>query len=68
MVVDGEVEVVRDDRWIRLGPGTVVGEMGLLDPQPRSATIVALTPVQALRLRRRYSTRPCGSAPRSRAV
>ena len=52
VVVDGEVEVVRDDRWIRLGPGSVVGEMGLLDPQPRSATIVALTPVQALRLRR----------------
>ena len=52
VVVEGEVEVVRDDRWIRLGPGSVVGEMGLLDPQPRSATIIALTPVRALRLRR----------------
>ena len=52
VVVDGEVEVVRDDRWIRLGPGSVVGEMGLLDPQPRSATIVSLTPVRALRLRK----------------
>ena len=52
VVVDGEVEVLRDDRWLRLGRGSVVGEMGLLDPQPRSATIIALTPVQVLRLRR----------------
>src|SRR3954452_14518636 len=46
VVVDGEVEVVRADRWIRLGPGSVVGEMGVIDPQPRSATIVALTRVR----------------------
>ena len=50
VVVEGEVAVVRDDRWVRMGPGSTVGEMEVLDPQPRSATITALTPVRALRL------------------
>ncbi len=30
-----------------LGPGNVIGEMGLLDGSPRSATCVASTPLQA---------------------
>ena len=52
VLIDGEVEVVREDRWIRVGPGGVVGEMGVLDPHPRSATVTALTQVRALRLRK----------------
>ena len=48
VVVEGEVAVVREDRWVRMGPGSTVGEMEVLDPQPRSATITALTPVRAL--------------------
>jgi CRP-like cAMP-binding protein len=52
VLVEGEVEVVRNDRWLRLGPGTVVGEMAVLDPQPRSATVTAATPVRAFRLRK----------------
>ena len=50
VLVEGEVDVTRRDRWIRMGPGTTVGEMELLDPQGRSATITARTPVRALRL------------------
>ncbi len=50
VVADGEVEVVREDRRVRMGPGSVVGEMEVLDSQPRSATVTALTPVLAFRL------------------
>jgi CRP-like cAMP-binding protein len=50
ILVEGEVEVTRQDRWIRMGPGSTVGEMEVLDPQARSATITAHTPVRALRL------------------
>ena len=50
VVVDGQVEVVRSDRHVTMGAGTVVGELAVLDPQPRSATVTALTPVTAFRL------------------
>lgn len=52
VVVEGEVEVTRSDRHVTLGPGSVVGELAVLDPQPRSATVTALTQVLAFRLRR----------------
>ena len=52
VVVEGEVEVVRPDRLVRLGPGSVVGELAVLDPQPRSATVTAASPVRAFRLRK----------------
>lgn len=50
LVVEGELEVKRLDRRVTVGPGTVVGELAVLDPQPRSATVTALTPVLAFRL------------------
>lgn len=41
----GEVEVRRGERVLaRLGAGQTVGEMELIDFQPRSATITALSP------------------------
>ena len=52
VVVEGEVEVVRSDRLVRLGAGSVVGELAVLDPQPRSATVTAASPVLAFRLRK----------------
>jgi CRP/FNR family cyclic AMP-dependent transcriptional regulator len=52
VLVEGEVEVARNDRRLRLGPGSVVGEMAVLDPEPRSATVTAATPVLAFRLRK----------------
>jgi len=47
VIVEGDVEVVREDRRVRMGPGSVVGEMAVLDPQPRSATVRAASPVRA---------------------
>lgn len=52
MVLDGEVAVesslIYRDNTLTVavfGPGTLVGEMGLISNQPRSATCVATTPV-----------------------
>ena len=50
VVVDGELEVVREDRHVRLGPGDVVGELAVLDPMPRSATVRAVTDCLLFRL------------------
>lgn len=50
MVVDGRVRVVnfsfggREISFDEFGPGHVFGELAALDGQPRSATILALTP------------------------
>ena len=65
VLVEGEVEVVRVDRRVRMGPGSVVGEMAVLDPQPRSATVSAATPVRAFRLRKAAFDRRCGCGLRS---
>ena len=51
VIVEGDVEVVREARRVRMGPGSVVGEMAVLDPQPRSATVSAAAFDQALRMR-----------------
>jgi CRP/FNR family transcriptional regulator, cyclic AMP receptor protein len=52
VIVEGDVEVARSDRRVTLGAGSVVGELAVLDPQPRSATVTALSQVVAFRLRR----------------
>ena len=47
IVLDGEVEVRRGDDVIATrGPGTYVGEIALLDHRPRTATVVAKTPIK----------------------
>ena len=58
LLASGRVRVERSDRdatqpqleLAQLGPGEVVGEMGLLDGRPRSATVVAIQPVEAYEL------------------
>jgi CRP/FNR family cyclic AMP-dependent transcriptional regulator len=51
VILDGEAKVVVGDRTRkRLGPGAFFGEISLLDRGPRTATVVAETPVRALSL------------------
>jgi CRP/FNR family transcriptional regulator, cyclic AMP receptor protein len=50
-IVEGRVRVHRADRTIvELGAETTVGELAVLVPQPRTASVTALEPVLALRL------------------
>jgi CRP/FNR family cyclic AMP-dependent transcriptional regulator len=54
IVLEGEVEVRRGDRVVATrGPGEYVGEIALLDRRPRTATVVATTPVSVEVLSRR---------------
>jgi CRP/FNR family transcriptional regulator, cyclic AMP receptor protein len=55
IVVDGDLETVAERRGKqrRLSPapaGSVVGELGFLDGQPRSATVIAVTDGELLRM------------------
>lgn len=54
VIIDGRARVEGDGKAIaELGPGDVVGEMSVIDGKPRSATVVAETPVSLLVLHRR---------------
>lgn len=47
IVLDGEVEVRQGDTIVaERGPGDFFGEIALLDNRPRTATVIAKTPVQ----------------------
>lgn len=49
VIVDGTVSVKRNNRKVaELGPGSIIGELGLLDRGPRTATVVADGPVEVL--------------------
>ncbi len=53
VIVAGRVEVRRDGRSIaELGPGQVVGELGLLLRRDHSATVTAVTPIEIVALPR----------------
>jgi CRP-like cAMP-binding protein len=57
IVLEGAVEVRHGDRVVKtLGPGDYVGEIALLRHQPRTATVVATTPVVIEVLDRREFT------------
>lgn len=54
VIVAGDVSIVTGGREIaRRGRGDYVGEMAVLDGEPRSASVVALGSVRALRIGRR---------------
>lgn len=49
VVESGDVGVyVADEHIVTLGPGSMIGEMALVDRRPRSASVVAQTQVQLL--------------------
>jgi CRP-like cAMP-binding protein len=49
LIVDGTVDVVIDGRIVStLGPGEFVGELGVIDGEPRSADVIAATDVRLL--------------------
>jgi CRP-like cAMP-binding protein len=57
-VLRGRVRIVRELEWgervviVDEGPASVVGEMGLIDDMTRSATVLALEPVECALLAR----------------
>jgi CRP/FNR family transcriptional regulator, cyclic AMP receptor protein len=64
VIVDGSARVeVSPRKRSRLGPGDYFGEMSLLDGGPRSATVVADTPVRLLVINRRDFTTLLREAP-----
>ncbi|HEY6961573.1 MAG TPA: cyclic nucleotide-binding domain-containing protein [Gaiellaceae bacterium] len=49
VIEDGLAEVLKDgDRIAELGPGDFFGEIGLLEADRRTATVVARTPMQLI--------------------
>jgi CRP/FNR family transcriptional regulator, cyclic AMP receptor protein len=54
LISDGSARVeVSPEQHVLLGPGKFFGEMSLLDGGPRSATVVAITPVRLFVISRR---------------
>ena len=48
VILDGEVEIRKGDEVVATrGPGSYVGEIALLEHRPRTATVVAKTPLVA---------------------
>ena len=55
LIVEGQMAMVSDGvELVRRGRGGCVGEFALLDDEPRSATVVARTPLKLLRWRREH--------------
>jgi CRP/FNR family transcriptional regulator, cyclic AMP receptor protein len=55
LIVDGTARVdVSTEKHVPLHPGGFFGEMSLLDGGPRSATVVAATPIRLLVISRRH--------------
>jgi CRP/FNR family cyclic AMP-dependent transcriptional regulator len=64
LILDGHARVeVTPRKRSRLGPGQYFGEMSLLDGGPRSASVVAETPLRLLVIKRRDFTTLLNEAP-----
>jgi CRP-like cAMP-binding protein len=50
-IEEGTADVIRDGKTIAsLGPGDLIGEMGLLEHRPRNADVIARTPMRLIKL------------------
>lgn len=64
VIVEGQAAVrTAGGRRVRLGPGDFIGEMSLLDGEPRSATVEAVTPMRLLVIAHREFWRMLDAAP-----
>jgi len=70
IVVEGEAEVELGDGKLVgvIGPGEAIGEMGLLDHLPRSATVRARTPMSVYRIDGRRFDELLGPSPLARTL
>jgi CRP/FNR family transcriptional regulator len=65
LLVEGSAEVVKGgNAVISLGPGEIFGELAMLDPGPRSATVRTISEVLALRVQRDPFIHVVGEDPR----
>jgi flavin reductase (DIM6/NTAB) family NADH-FMN oxidoreductase RutF len=64
VILGGRARVVRDGRDVAsLGPGQFFGEVAMLDGRPRTADVVAESPLRAIALTRDTVRRALGSEP-----
>ncbi len=50
-IEEGTADVIRDgERIATLGPGDLIGEMGLIEREPRSADVIATSPMRVVKL------------------
>jgi len=70
MLFQGRVRIVKEDlqhtskEIASVGPGQVVGEMALIDGEPRSASVIVTTPVLLLVLDEDHCTQMADQMPR----
>jgi CRP-like cAMP-binding protein len=51
IIIEGEVRVHSDETtFLTLGPGKSVGELAVLDPEPRAASVTAIDEVQLFQI------------------
>jgi CRP/FNR family transcriptional regulator, cyclic AMP receptor protein len=64
VLVEGEAKIVRRKRTIaKVTPGEFFGEISLLDGGPRTASVIAVTPVTAIRIFKRSFDKLVASDP-----
>jgi CRP/FNR family transcriptional regulator, cyclic AMP receptor protein len=64
VLLEGDAKVVRKGRTVaRLGPGDFFGEISLIDGGPRTASVVAETPLRSLKLEGQDFRRVVGAEP-----
>jgi CRP/FNR family cyclic AMP-dependent transcriptional regulator len=50
-IEEGTADVIRDgDKVASVGPGDLIGEMGLLERRPRNADVIATSPMRVMKL------------------